>query len=82
MGDVFLGIATINGATFIADQDLLIGMRLHFRPYKGHHEYKRFEKQTIYALTRGCEKVLVAYFKHINRDVRVMLEYTARKKVY
>jgi hypothetical protein len=77
---VFLGISKLNGGLFIADQDTLIKLKVCFRPYKSKYEYKRFNVSTVYAMTRGCEKLLVAYFNKHHMDVRVMLEYTARKK--
>jgi len=77
---VFLGLAKLNGGLFIADQDVLIRLRINFRPYQSEHEYKRFAVPTVYAMTRGCEKLLVAYFTKHRIEARVMLEYKARKK--
>jgi len=79
-GNVSLGISKLNGGLFIADQDTLIRLKICFRPYRAKYEYKRFDKVTVYAMTRGCEKLLIAHFNKHRMDVRVMLEYTARKK--
>lgn len=79
-GKVFLGISKLNGGLFIADQDVLIKLKVCFRPYKSKYEYKSFDVPTVYAMTRGCEKLLVAHFNKHRIDVRVMLEYSARKK--
>jgi hypothetical protein len=77
---VVMGLGKLNGGMFIADQDTLIKLKIHFRPYQSEHEYKRFAVPTVYAMTRGCEKLLVAWFTKHRIDVRVMLEYKARKK--